>query len=177
MQTETSAHRAARRRRRGDVGPSRRGRGRPAARRYRRGAGAEGAWADPRRKGDDYPMTSLSDGLGPQKPPNSGRTRVESGPAGTHRPTTRRGGQRAGRSKADDEEQATQHQGRRQPVLRIEALAEGVERACPDVAVDDTERDQREPPEPPPGWADGQAAGRRARTTDRRAPYSSEPTS
>src|SRR3989442_14838302 len=49
MQTETSAHRAARRRRRGDVGPSRRGRGRPAARRYRRGAGAEGAGADPRR--------------------------------------------------------------------------------------------------------------------------------
>src|SRR5206468_4276405 len=40
---------------------------------------------------DDYPMTSLSDGLGPQKDPNSGRTRVESGPAGTHRPTTRRG--------------------------------------------------------------------------------------
>src|SRR5207244_10527874 len=37
------------------------------------------------------PMTSLSDGLGPQKDPNSGRTRVESGPAGTHRPTTRRG--------------------------------------------------------------------------------------
>src|SRR2546422_7344325 len=36
-------------------------------------------------------MTSLSDGLGPQKDPNSGRTRVESGPAGTHRPTTRRG--------------------------------------------------------------------------------------
>jgi len=36
-------------------------------------------------------MTSLSDGLGPQKHPNSGRTRVESGPAGTHRPTTRRG--------------------------------------------------------------------------------------
>src|SRR5207249_1123651 len=33
----------------------------------------------------------LSDGLGPQKDPNSGRTRVESGPAGTHRPTTRRG--------------------------------------------------------------------------------------
>ena len=30
-------------------------------------------------------------GLGPQKDPNSGRTRVESGPAGTHRPTTRRG--------------------------------------------------------------------------------------
>ena len=82
MQTETSAHRAARRRRRGDVGPSRRGRGRPAARRYRRGAGA-----DPRRNGDDYPMTSLSDGLGPQKDPNSGRTRVQSGPAGTHRPT------------------------------------------------------------------------------------------
>src|SRR5207244_2024803 len=37
------------------------------------------------------PMTSPSDGLGPQKDPNSGRTRVESGPAGTHRPTTRRG--------------------------------------------------------------------------------------
>src|SRR5213594_56183 len=36
-------------------------------------------------------MTSRSDGLGPQKDPNSGRTRVESGPAGTHRPTTRRG--------------------------------------------------------------------------------------
>src|SRR3989475_708654 len=36
-------------------------------------------------------MTSLSDGLGPQNDPNSGRTRVESGPAGTHRPTTRRG--------------------------------------------------------------------------------------
>src|SRR5205809_6615549 len=36
-------------------------------------------------------MTSLSDGLGPQKHPNSGRTRVESGPAGPHRPTTRRG--------------------------------------------------------------------------------------
>ncbi len=36
-------------------------------------------------------MTSLSDGLGPQKDPNSGRTRVQSGPAGTHRPTTRRG--------------------------------------------------------------------------------------
>src|SRR2546427_155619 len=36
-------------------------------------------------------MTSLSDGLGPQKDPNSGRTRVESGPAGPHRPTTRRG--------------------------------------------------------------------------------------
>src|SRR5437879_9384928 len=36
-------------------------------------------------------MTSLSDGPGPQKDPNSGRTRVESGPAGTHRPTTRRG--------------------------------------------------------------------------------------
>src|SRR5213083_2001961 len=52
-------------------------------------AGAEGAGADPRRNGDDYPMTSLSDGLGPQKGPNSGRTRVESGPAGTHRPTTR----------------------------------------------------------------------------------------
>src|SRR5947207_782607 len=49
------------------------------------------AGADPRRNGDDYPMTSLSDGLGPQKDPNSGRTRVESGPAGTHRPTTRRG--------------------------------------------------------------------------------------
>src|SRR5205809_801234 len=48
------------------------------------------AGADPRRNGDDYPMTSLSDGLGPQKDPNSGRTRVESGPAGTHRPTTRR---------------------------------------------------------------------------------------
>ncbi len=45
------------------------------------------AGADPRRNGDDYPMTSLSDGLGPQKDPNSGRTRVESGPAGTHRPT------------------------------------------------------------------------------------------
>src|SRR5216117_4176892 len=68
---------------------------RPACRRRRRpiasSAGAEGAGADPRRKGDDYPMTSLSDGLGPQKDPNSGRTRVESGPAGTHRPTTRRG--------------------------------------------------------------------------------------
>src|SRR2546427_13086874 len=49
------------------------------------------AGADPRRNGDDSPMTSLSDGLGPQKDPNSGRTRVESGPAGTHRPTTRRG--------------------------------------------------------------------------------------
>src|SRR6058998_3215028 len=49
------------------------------------------AGADPRRNGDDYPMTSLSDGLGPQKDPNSGRTRVQSGPAGTHRPTTRRG--------------------------------------------------------------------------------------
>src|SRR5205809_646722 len=49
------------------------------------------AAAEPRRNGDDYPMTSLSDGLGPQKDPNSGRTRVESGPAGTHRPTTRRG--------------------------------------------------------------------------------------
>src|SRR6266446_281902 len=49
------------------------------------------AGADPRRNGDDYPMTSRSDGLGPQKDPNSGRTRVESGPAGTHRPTTRRG--------------------------------------------------------------------------------------
>ena len=48
------------------------------------------AGADPRRNGDDYPMTSLSDGLGPQKDPNSGRTRVESGPAGTHGPTTRR---------------------------------------------------------------------------------------
>src|SRR5438445_3843743 len=36
-------------------------------------------------------MTSRSDGLGPQKDPNSGRTRAESGPAGTHRPTTRRG--------------------------------------------------------------------------------------
>src|SRR2546427_12066243 len=48
------------------------------------------AGADPRRNGDDYPMTSLSDGLGPQNDPNSGRTRVESGPAGTHRPTTRR---------------------------------------------------------------------------------------
>src|SRR5207249_8859765 len=35
------------------------------------------AGADPRRNGDDYPMTSLSDGLGPQKDPNSGRTRVE----------------------------------------------------------------------------------------------------
>ena len=44
-----------------------------------------------RALGDDYPMTSLSDGLGPQKDPNSGRTRVQSGPAGTHRPTTRRG--------------------------------------------------------------------------------------
>src|SRR5437870_4342428 len=68
---------------------------RPACRRRRRPiasrAGAEGAGADPRRNGDDYPMTSLSDGLGPQKDPNSGRTRVESGPAGTHRPTTRRG--------------------------------------------------------------------------------------
>ena len=31
------------------------------------------AGADPRRNGDDYPMTSLSDGLGPQKDPNSGR--------------------------------------------------------------------------------------------------------
>src|SRR5437016_10410415 len=31
--------------------------------------------ADPRRNGDDYPMTSLSDGLGPQKDPNSGQTR------------------------------------------------------------------------------------------------------
>ena len=30
-------------------------------------------------------MTSRSDGLGPQKDPNSGRARVESGPAGTHR--------------------------------------------------------------------------------------------
>src|SRR5256885_9064932 len=49
------------------------------------------AGADPRRNGDDYPLTSRSDGLGPQKDPNSGRTRVESGPAGTHRPTTRRG--------------------------------------------------------------------------------------
>ena len=35
------------------------------------------AGADPRRNGDDYPMTSLSDGLGPQKDPNSGRTRVD----------------------------------------------------------------------------------------------------
>src|SRR5439155_3521993 len=44
---------------------------RPAGRRRRRPiasrAGAEGAGADPRRNGDDYPMTSLSDGLGPQK--------------------------------------------------------------------------------------------------------------
>src|SRR5437867_3988457 len=62
MQTSTSAHRIARR-----------------------------AGADRRRNGDDYPMTSLSDGLGPQKDPNSGRTRVQSGPAGPHRPTTRRG--------------------------------------------------------------------------------------
>ena len=50
---------------------------RPACRRRRRpiasSAGAEGAGADPRRNGDDYPMTSLSDGLGPQKDPNSGR--------------------------------------------------------------------------------------------------------
>src|SRR5438552_934692 len=36
-------------------------------------------------------MTSLSDGRGPQKDPTSGRTGVESGPAGTHSPTTRRG--------------------------------------------------------------------------------------
>src|SRR5207245_9408200 len=50
-------------------------------------AGAEGAGADPRRNGDDYPMTSLSDGLGPQKDPNSARTRVQSGRAGTHSPT------------------------------------------------------------------------------------------
>src|SRR2546422_7446746 len=69
----------------GDVGPSpstpgtstpgRRGerRRRPIASR----AGAEGAGADPRRNGDDYPMTSLSDGLGPHKDPNSGRTRVD----------------------------------------------------------------------------------------------------
>src|SRR2546430_7602699 len=45
-------------------------------------------------------MTSLSDGLGPQKDPNSGRTRVESGPAGTHRPTTRRGSGGAPRVRA-----------------------------------------------------------------------------
>src|SRR5439155_4176011 len=66
-----------------DVGPSHRA--------IASSAGAEGAGADPRRNGDDYPMTSRSDGLGPQKDPNSGRTRVQSGPAGTHRPTTRRG--------------------------------------------------------------------------------------
>src|SRR5437660_1586663 len=66
-----------------DVGPSHRA--------IASSAGAEGAGADPRRDGDDYPMTSLSAGLGPQKHPNSGRTRVESGPAGPHRPTTRRG--------------------------------------------------------------------------------------
>ena len=40
-------------------------------------------------------MTSRSDGLGPQKDPNSGRTRVESGPAGTHRPSHRAPAQRA----------------------------------------------------------------------------------
>src|SRR5213593_632628 len=45
---------------------------------------------DPRRNGDDYPMTSLSDGLGPQKDPNSGRTRVESGPSRHSRWTPRR---------------------------------------------------------------------------------------
>src|SRR5438046_5228676 len=50
-----------------DVGPSHRA--------IASSAGAEGAGADPRRNGDDYPMTSLSDGLGPQKDPNSGRTR------------------------------------------------------------------------------------------------------
>src|SRR3989441_1599480 len=52
---------------------------RPACRRRRRpiasSAGAEGAGADPRRNGDDYPMTSLSDGLGPQK------DRTAAGPA------------------------------------------------------------------------------------------------
>src|SRR5947209_20025495 len=50
-----------------DVGPSHRA--------IASSAGAEGAGADPRRNGDDYPMTSLSDGLGPQKDPNSGQTR------------------------------------------------------------------------------------------------------
>src|SRR2546425_6994915 len=40
------------------------------------------AGADPRRNGDDYPMTSLSDGLGPQKDPNSGRMgNVDVGPS------------------------------------------------------------------------------------------------
>src|SRR2546428_13134349 len=45
-------------------------------------------------------MTSLSDGLGPQKDPNSARTRVQSGPAGTHRPTP----------------------GRRRPIVRADPL-------------------------------------------------------
>src|SRR5438445_4741368 len=71
-----------------DVGPSHRA---PGLLVVTDGAPGLIAGADPRRNGDDYPMTSLSDGLGPQKEPNSGRTRVESGPAGTHRPTTRRG--------------------------------------------------------------------------------------
>src|SRR5438876_8217789 len=61
MQTSTSAHRIE-----GDAGPL-----------LVVTDGAPGliAGADPRRNGDDYPMTSLSDGLGPQKDPNSGRTR------------------------------------------------------------------------------------------------------
>src|SRR5256885_11511155 len=57
------------------------------------------AGADPRRNGDDYPLTSRSDGLGPQKDPNSGRTRVESGPAGA-RKTTRLNSSRLAQSYA-----------------------------------------------------------------------------
>src|SRR5947208_3796526 len=52
------------------------------------------AGADPRRNGDDYPMTSLSDGLGPQKDPSSARYPVDRGPGAPHRGAAR-GGRRA----------------------------------------------------------------------------------
>ena len=73
----------------------------PSHRHARRAAGDRGPWVSlPLRatipEGNTVGQhadvdVGLSDGLGPQKDPNSGRTRVQSGPAGPHRPTTRRG--------------------------------------------------------------------------------------
>src|SRR5262245_31794694 len=54
----------------------------------------------------------------------------------------------------------------------MEALSEGVQRAGPDVAVDDAQRDQREARQPPPAGGERLDAGERSRTTDRRGPYS-----
>ena len=46
-----------------------------------------------------------------------------------------------------DQRQHAQHilRRERQPVLRVEALAEGVDRARPDIAEDDAERGERKP--------------------------------